>query len=360
MLSYLHRSNLVLLSSLILLTSCNQTVPTTGSNPDSSSVTQSSDIRPSTKGQRLELASLEGEMLIPAGTSSFVIQSTYTVAQGPLLEWFMPSAQAEDTIESGDEPIDLESLNQLQATVDGEDVELEILKTEKDLNQDTIVYYRLKKVPVTEDNAIIEFYSPSGGFKMKAIIPKIAENMRRLDQRLTPESTALVAYLKTLGKIDKPKGFTTEEIESLQKTDLVQNIRNQIYDIYIRPSKERKPPHFDEELKRRVEQLPVSPEQRTYIDRARVCFQNPEKCGSHPTLPPRAEQPIPTALRTEVERRLEVRRRFFESNAPLPVSRMGSVPRPLTAEEIQNLQNMGPAQRRLICVQKLIQPCPGN
>lgn len=375
----MQRAYIALLASLMLLSvSCNQTAPTTGTQPSSDSVSVSTDIRPTSKGQRLELASLEGELEVPAGTSSYVIQSAdYALAQAPVLDWIMPAAEAqENTDPTGDEPLDPALLAEMQVTVNGETVDFEILKTEEDENGNLIVTYRLKNVPVTDDNAIVEFASPSGAFKIKGLVPRIAQDMKRFDERFTPDSTALVEVIQQY--LPNARGLTQEQIDHLQRTSFVQQARNQILGVFIQPPDPRHPPRFDDEIPKKIKDLPLPPDFQTWVGEAKQCFQErrsqprrgqaPQPCASPPPLPPRADSPppLPASIQKVIQRRLEFRKERRQDAPPPPPpsdeSTASPAPReqvptgPLTMEEILNL---GPVVRRAYCIRSNINPCPG-
>ncbi|MBF2052281.1 MAG: hypothetical protein IGS03_02310 [Candidatus Sericytochromatia bacterium] len=366
-LSIASRSYALRLSLLLILSACQSptaSVPT-NPNPSDQSASLNQELRPGTKGQRLEL--VEGEMLIPAGTSYFVIQSTQLASgnQSRLLNWLMPPALA-DSADEADKPIEMSQIEELVARVNGEDVDFEVLDISENDNGDLLVHYRLKNVPITEDNALIEFESPSGAFKMKALHPPIAPGLQRLSERLDLESTAVVEAVKHAGL--PLKGYSPNELQRLKEAGFVQQIRNVVYEHFVAPPIPQRPPRFDENRQKYPPPQADVAFQR-YAQERLACQRAPRAC-QRPPEPPRAMQrAVPQPLQERIQRREQIRRqglipRLPRADAPPepspPPSPTGpSSPEDLTQEQLNRLLEMGPLMRREYCLRHQIKPCPG-
>lgn len=363
----LHLALLLTLAACQTPTASVPASPASGA-PDNLSLSQ--DFRPGSKGQRLEL--IEGEMLIPAGTNYFVIQSAPLAlgTQAALLNWLTPPAQA-DTAEE-DQPIQQAQLEKLVARVNGENVDFEVLDVEENTNGDLLVRYRLKNVPVTEDNALIEFESPSGAFKMKALHPPIALGLQRLSERLDLESTAVVEAVRHAGL--PLRGYSPTELERLKQAGFVQEIRNVVYEHFVAPPTPQRPPRFDENRQKYPPPQADVAFQR-YAQERMACQRSPRAC-QRPPEPPRAlQRAVPQPLQERIQRREQIRRRGplqppppppaapveatapVSSPAPQPTGPLS--PEDLSEAQLQRLLEMGPLMRREYCLRYQINPCPG-
>ena len=142
----------------------------------------SSEIRPGPNGPKLELTELEGELLIPAGTSAFLLQSETRLAlSARISHYLIPAAYAE---ESQDAIIDVSDVENLTASVNGKEVPLEVLDIEN-TDEGQVVFYRLKDVPVSDTSALIEFKSQSGSFVVRGLIEKVEQKMGKRENGKT-------------------------------------------------------------------------------------------------------------------------------------------------------------------------------
>lgn len=370
----LHRSSCsyaLRLSLLLMLTACQNPTASVPSNPNPSdqSASLSQDLRPGTKGQRLEL--VEGEMLIPAGTNYFVIQSTPLAfgTQSQLMNWLTPPAQADSTDEA-DNPIELSQIEKLVVRVNGENVDFEVLDISESESGDLLVRYRLKNVPITEDNALIEFESPSGAFKMKALHPPIAPGLQRLSERLDLESTAVVEAVKHAGL--PLKGYSPNELQRLKQAGFVQQIRNVVYAHFVAPPTPQRPPRFDDNRQKYPQPQADAAFQR-YAQERLACQRSPRACQRPPEPPQAMQRAVPQALQERIQHREQIRRQGFRPRLPRPDTLSEPSPQPqpqtdttgtvsaddLSAEQLQRLLEMGPLMRREYCLRHQINPCPG-
>lgn len=356
------RSLTLLLCALtVSLGACQSSLPATTPSGAPSAPVVSNDIRPSTKGQRLEF--VEGELVIPAGTSSFVVQSEPTTVarvDWQFSNWLMPAAHAEesnsDEIDEGDAPIEEAELEKLLATVDGEPVEMEIVQVSEDAEHNKIVTYRLKNVPVSETSVVIEFSSPTGGFKLGGVVPQIREDMKRFEQRFDLESTAVVQAVQHVLKQTQGLKLTREELERLKKTQTVQNLRNQVYEHFVKPMPQPNQPNRPRPLDERLNPGEfVTADLQAYLRAVQQCSARERRNCAKPALPPSAEQPVPQPLRQEVDRRLQVRQRFFVAPADQPTPAGTRLP---TLLDLQKLRGLMPEQRKAYCRDQRVYPCP--
>lgn len=302
--------------------------------------TLSSEIRPGSKGQRLEFS---GEMEIPAGTSSYAIQSA-AVDNGvrlALQNLLMPPAYAEDEIADGDEPISDSQITELTARVNGEKVDLTITRIVTQDDGALIVSYKLKNVPPSEDNAIIEFTSPSGAFKIKGVAAELSAGNSNLG-RFDVETTALAEAL--LNQPVRPKHLSAAQLKSLLKSEAVQTLRDQVLELFVKPA--AKPQPFETGLKAVVQQTLPGSSLARYLEQAAKCGDQGNKCPTPPVLPPAEAKPIPTTLATAIRRRQTLRQQLLQDTHPP------------TALERAELLQLGPLLRLKACVQRKISPCP--
>lgn len=216
------------LITLLLISACQTTPipnssppqpPPSGLNTPAPPTDIANEIRPGSKGQRLELGTVEGEFAIPNDTDGFLLQSQSFQTQAQIdtalrnLPDLSPTAIAATadiafSSEIAPEPITDTQLKNLIATVDDEPVNIEItgVTTEGD---DKVVAYRLRDVPA-DTNLLVEISSPSQGFLISAIIPEVkAQVVNRLNERINIESTAIAL---AAGQVAKARGATLKEL----------------------------------------------------------------------------------------------------------------------------------------------------
>lgn len=310
----------------------------------SSGTDVSSEIRPGSKGQRLEFT---GEMEIPAGTSSYAIQSASAAhakdaMRTALLNLLMPPAQAQEAaVSDGDEPISDSQIANLTATVDGQAVRIIIDKISDTEDGSKRVSYTLKDVPEVNQNAIIEFSSPSGSFKIKGVVAKLDASVKQLDT-FDVETTALAEVLINHPK--KVKNLTGAEIKALLKSEAVQKLRDAVLQLFVQPAS--KPVKFETGVKASVDEVLQDQDLTTFLDQDATCSQRGAQCTQKPALPPAVEHPIPTALKTLINRRQQLRVRLVVGvHAP-------------TASERADLLKLGILARLKECVRLKVAPCP--
>jgi hypothetical protein len=169
------------------------TAPTQlSSNPSEiADAVANTDIRPNSKGQRLEAyGSVDGEFSLPAGTSTFLVQSQLSYLNLDLLLGAPAYAQTSEELTDA-------QIREFKARIDDESVDMAIDKITRAANGDRIVSYYLKQVPVLEINQVLEFFSPSETINLKGILPQIKANTRnRLDTRIDLDSTAVVEVIQ--------------------------------------------------------------------------------------------------------------------------------------------------------------------
>lgn len=320
------------LSLLLLTLSCTSqslpqnTVSQSTANPvmvDQAAVTPpliSTDIRPGPNGPKLELTDLEGELLIPAGTSSFVLQSDATLALSTRIgQYLIPPVYA---AESEDASIGLADVQKLSASVNGQGVPLEILGLENS-EEGQILFYRLKDVPVSDSSALIEFKSQSGSFVVRGLVEKVDLKMQKIEERFDLDSTALAYIWESLGD-DRPKKLDKKSLDLLKQQNAVQQLKNRLYEHMIRPDlrSNQKPVPVNDFLPPVISQtLQADPEVRSYLEQTQRCnnFQRQDRCIL-PELKPMERQPLPPSLLRQAAQRELVRRRELRlrvnSNAP--------------------------------------------
>lgn len=309
----------------------------------SSGTDVSSDIRPGSKGQRLEFT---GEMEIPAGTSSYAIQSASAAGskgsmRTALLNLLMPPALAQEAVSEGDEPISDSQIANLTATVDGQAVRIIIDKISETQDGSKRVSYTLKDVPEVDQNAIIEFSSPSGSFKIKGVVAKLDASVKQLDT-FDVETTALAEVL--LNHPKKVKNLTGTEIKALLKSEAVQKLRDAVLQLFVQPA--AKPVKFEIGVQASVQEVLQDQDLNTFLDQDEACFQRRAQCTQKPALPPAVEHPIPTALKAQINRRQQLRVRLVAGvHAP-------------TASERADLLKLGLLARLKECVKLKVSPCP--
>ncbi len=349
--------SLFLVTSL-LMAACSSapTTAPTQSSPDPSLNTLHSDIRPGSKGQRLEFAQLEGEMVIPAGTSAYSIQSASQTAlfkpsstQPAWLELFTPAAQAQETDpnisrQEGDEPLEEAQLKKLTVRVNQQSVSAEILSAVTQTDGSVVVSFRLKNVPTTDNNAIIELASPSGRLKIKGVVAKIDQDIK-LSERFDVGTTALAETLE----LSDNKNLTADQLRKLAKDETVQKLRDKIYELFIKPPKDQR---FDDVIRPIARGLVQNSAVERYLVELRQCSLR--RCNNPPASPPEVERQLlheNPALLTEVNRRVRLRVRLQAQTS--------STNRQVTQAELDRLMSLGPVLRRAACRELKVSPCPG-
>lgn len=346
------------LSTSLLIAACASTpVPgPTQSTPDPSLASLTSDIRPGSKGQRLELTDLEGELVIPAGTSAYTIQTAQAAGipkqQVAWLNLLMPPAQAQENGSTstatadttiGDAVLDAGQLKKLTAKVNQQQVTVQILTTQDQTDGSVIISYRLKDVPVSDENAIIEFASPSGRLKIKGVLAKIAKDMK-LSERFSVETTALAEAIENSSDVHKT--LSEDQLRELAQDETVQKLRDKIYEVFVQPMQNQR---FDDIIKPLAKTLLQNSALDRYLKALRQCKQRGPACTSPPAPPPRVERQLlqenPT-LREEIRVRVSIRRQPAGTRRP-------------TLEERDKLLAMPNVQRRIACRERQLFPCPG-
>lgn len=349
------------LAASLLMAACaaNPAVtPPTQSTPDPNLASLKSDIRPGSKGQRLELTELEGEMVIPAGTSAYTIQSTQAASapkaqQVAWLNLLMPAAHAQEAQSAtptstadaalGDAPLESNQLKKLTAKVNQKAVTVQILSTQDQSDGSVIISYRLRDVPVTDENAIIEFASPSGRLKIKGVLPKIAKDMK-LSERFSVETTALAEALENSS--DPEKSLTEEQLRQLAKDETVQKLRDKIYEMFVQPPQNQR---YDDVVKSIARTLIQNSPLERYLNALRQCQQRGPACAKPPLPPPQVERQLlqeNPALMEEIRVRVGIRLQPLGTRRP-------------TLAERDKLLLMPLNQRRLACRDLRVYPCPG-
>lgn len=224
---------------ILLLISCATQPPQTAPSPEPSSnieatvdateldnATLSSDLRPSTKGQRLPAAdegSLELEVVIPSGINTELVASLPFTNQ-----WFALLSQPAwaDSINLSEDDI-----KSFVVTADENPVEHEVLDIQQDPESgDQIVAYRLNKLQESV-NVVVDVTSPSGTIELSRIIDEVKPGeIIKVTDRIDAESTAVTLSieksieedpeaipLKELSFEDIREQFGKPEIKELKK-----------------------------------------------------------------------------------------------------------------------------------------------
>jgi hypothetical protein len=221
------RPFLPVLTILLMISACQATPaptspalpPASGLNPPPSATPTdiANEIRPGTKGQRLELGTVEGEFAIPSDTDGFLLQSESFQTQAlidsrSILDHLTGSNSTTLTTnansEATPEPITDAQLNHLRATVDDEPVKIEITGVTIE-GDEKVVAYRLLEVPA-DTNLLVEISSPSQGFLISAIIPEVkAQVVNRIDERINIQSTAIALAAR---QVAQARGASLKEL----------------------------------------------------------------------------------------------------------------------------------------------------
>lgn len=334
--------SIVIFSSLMIL-ACQATVT---NQPDPNANNQiTTDIRPGSKGQKLEFTDLEAEVVIPAGTSAYSIQSASQIAfhqqiLGDLNQIILPAAYAQEAangVSEADQAITQDQITALKVSVDGLEVAFDVLAVQDQADGSQNVLCRLKKVPVSEENTMIEFSSKSGSFQLSAVISKIGKDLKKLRDKVTIETTAVAILLEQ--DPDRDKDFSESEIRQLAKTEDAHKLRDKIYDHLVKGPKGKK---LRDAIKDTLAELKQKSIVLKFVDERRFCKKNPDKCTQTPVLPRQFEKAIPKELVETISFRLQLRQG-----------------RPATEEEKAKLLELGPIARRAACLERRINPCPG-
>ncbi len=356
----IHRS--LTLYLCLSLVACTASPVTSPSSTATGSTQLSQDIRPGTKGQRLEF--VEGELVIPAGTNSFILQSeasSLAQASVQILNFLMPPAlaqtEAEAEFNEEDAPITQAELELLTATVDGQSVEVEILSvTEDPATSDQIVAYRLKDVELTGSNVLIEFSSPSGALKLGGVLPPFEANTRRINTRLDLDSTAVAQvvrfYLEQQNLDLRKLNLSRTEIEALIKTETAQMLRNQIYNHYVKPQDQKKPQRFDQAIP--VKDF-ITDQFGSYIQKLSPCLsrRNPRTCAK-PAPPQQMTRALPQETRAFAQVRIQKRLQLRPEGTPPADTRLPN------GADLRALIGKTTEERRDYCRENRVFPCPDN
>lgn len=310
------------LSLLCLVVSCvaptnpqthaSQPLPeTVNAVPEVTSV--NTDIRPGPNGPKLELVTLEGELLIPAGTSAFVVQGAPQISfTTQMMRVVSPPAYAAT---SEDEDIETEDLQAFTASVNGQIVPMTVLdRVETDAGQ--LISYRLEQVPTSENNVMIEFKSPSNAFVIRGLVEKIEKTTTRLSERFDLDSTALAYLWESLGDA-RPERLNQDNLNLLKKQSSVQEVKQALYQHYIRPA--MRSAQQAQEVRNVLspvlnQALQKDTAAQTYLKKARECQQKAVACGL-PALQDRQVQTFPAVLVRLAELREAARKKKRESRS---------------------------------------------
>ena len=229
--------------------------------------------------------------------------------------------EAELSASEEDQNIQEDQIKALKVSLDGVEVAFDVLSVQVQADGSQNVLCRLKKVPVSDENAILEFSSKSGSFKLNALIPKVSKDLKKLRDKITVETSAVVKLLEL--SPDRDKDFSESEIRQLAKTEDAHKIRDKIYEHLVKGLKGKK---LDEAIKDTLAEVKKSSAQ----------------CQQMPDLPRIVERAIPKELSDSISQRLLIRQG-----------------RPATEEEKAKLMQLGPVARRAACLERRINPCPG-
>lgn len=313
------------LSLLCLVVSCvapgnpqgnvSQSLPETiNTTPDVTSV--NTDIRPGPNGPKLELVTLEGELLIPAGTSAFVVQgATQLSFATQMMRLVSPPAYA---ALSGDEEIETEDVETFTASVNGQVVPMTVLDhVETDAGQ--LISYRLQDVPTSDSNVMVEFKSPSNAFVVRGLVEKIEKTTTRLSERFDLDSTALAYLWESLGD-ERPVHLNQANLVLLKKQQAVQEVKQALYQHYIRPemkSGQQAQAVRDILTPILISALQKDSEAQAYLKKARQCQLKAVSCEL-PVLQDRESQALPPALVRLAEQREAVRKKKRNLSSRFP------------------------------------------
>ncbi len=253
----------------------------TSSNTIQNTTTQT-DIRPNSKGQRLEVGEVEGEFSLPSGTSAFLVQSQIAHFNPVNLDLLLGApAYAQGMDENAVDEISDDQIRQFKARIDDEAVTMVIDKISRDANGDRIVAYHLTQVPILEINQVLEFYSPSETINLKGLLPKIKANVRtRLNQRIDLDSTAALEVVqRDTGAIVHQ--ITPDELRDLAKRPEVIEFRDFMkVQIKRKDNKKRKFTNIIEDFDPKTRILPKLQSKLDDLNTRQLkqCAQNPEQC----------------------------------------------------------------------------------
>lgn len=246
----------------------------TSGNPIQTTPTTQTDIRPNSKGQRLEVGEVEGEFSLPSGTSAFLAQGQLAHFNLDLLLGAPAYAQSVDEISD-------EQILQFKARIDDEAVTMVIDKISRDAKGDRVVAYHLTQVPVLEINQVLEFYSPSETINLKGLLPTIKANARtRLSQRVDLDSTAAIEVIQRDAD-SVVHQITPDELSELSKRPEVIEFREFIQvQIKRKDNKQRKFTAIIEEFDPKTKILPKLQDKLDDLNTRQLkqCAQNPEQC----------------------------------------------------------------------------------
>ncbi len=271
------------------------------------------DIRPGPNGPKLELVTLEGELLIPTGTSAFVVQGATQISLvSQMMRVLSPPAYA---AVSEDEDIEAEDIQAFTASVNGQIVPMTVLdRVETDAGQ--VISYRLEQVPTSDNNVMLEFKSPSNAFVIRGLVEKIEKTTTRLSERFDLDSTALAYLWESLGDA-RPERLNQDNLNLLKKQSSVQEVKQALYQHYIRP--EMKSAQQAQAVRNVLspvlnQALQKDTAAQTYLKKVRACQQTTVPCGL-PALQDRQVQELPPVLVRLAELREAARKKKRESRS---------------------------------------------
>jgi hypothetical protein len=271
-----------------------------------------------------------------------------------LASFWLPPAYADED----DQAISEAQIRHLQATIAGKAVKFEVLKITEDADGNKLVNYRLKDLPLSDENVIIEFSSPSGSFKLKGIFPKIVADLPKAFTRIDIDTTALTLALQSMA--DDENDFSESELQTLIKSETVQEIRNQIYAHFLQGQVGQ---GFEDSLKSQVQLLVSNSPLKQLLAERRQCKAQ-HNCTPAFQMPPQKEKALPETLQKLIRQRLQ-KRAATEKLVLAPLApnqtdqsaqnEQGHAP---TEQEKEALLKLGPIARKRACLEKQIQPCP--
>jgi hypothetical protein len=168
--------------------------------PDLNQVSDRNDIRPTSKGQRLEFGELTGEFIVPA-------EST------PLLVWQSPSGLTWLTgAPALAASVSEEQLRQFKARIDNSELTLQIESIQREANGDSRIHYRLSTVPAHDYTQLLEFYSPGESITLKGVVAEVKANT------LNPQNDPI--DLETTAALEVIAQDETLSLEQLKPEDV--------------------------------------------------------------------------------------------------------------------------------------------
>ncbi|PIQ26300.1 hypothetical protein COW36_15080 [bacterium (Candidatus Blackallbacteria) CG17_big_fil_post_rev_8_21_14_2_50_48_46] len=259
----------------------------TNQNPALENTVTSTEIRPNSKGQKLEFGEVEGDLIIPAGTSSFLVQSQFALLNLDFILGAPAYAQTSDEISE-------EQIRQFKARVDGEDVKLTIQKISRNAEGDRVINYLLPEVPALDYTQVLEFYSPSNTLSFKGLVPQVRQNIRtRLNDPVDLDSTAVLEI------VSRDQDFYVHQMSANDIKELKENQEIKDFRRYLKEeltNKANRLRKFEDIANKYDINTRVLPKVKPILDAAiskdlQICRTNPQECLS------RLQQCRPTPLK---------------------------------------------------------------